>query len=136
MSDFNPSTVPAKRSPNVEISNRISRIQSKYYGRGPLRAKTYMTDDLVVCVLENTFTPAERTLIDHGERESIQSIRRRFQEAVRDEFIAVVEQVTGRKVRAFLSDTDIETDVSVETFLMDGDRTSMDSFESAPTRHG
>jgi uncharacterized protein YbcI len=37
-----------------------------------------MTDDLVVCVLENTFTPAERTLIDHGERESIQSIRRRF----------------------------------------------------------
>ena len=134
MSEFSPST--SRRNPSVEISNQISRIQSTYYGKGPLRAKTYMSENLVVCVLEETFTPAERTLIERGERESIQSIRRRFQEAVRDEFIAVVEQVTGRKVRAFLSDTDIETDVSVETFLLDGDRTSMDGFESAGTADG
>lgn len=120
----------SRPSPSAEISNQISRIQSSYYGKGPLRAKTYITDDLVVCVLEETFTQAEKTLIDRGERQSIQGIRRRFQEAVREEFIGVVEQATGRRVRAFLSDTDIDTDVSVETFLLAGSRTRMEDFEA------
>ena len=79
--------------------------------------------------MEETFTRAEKTLIDRGERESIQRIRRQFQEAVRDEFVGVVEQVTGRKVRAFMSDTDVENDISVETFLLAEERTSMESFE-------
>jgi hypothetical protein len=52
--------VTPRRSPHAEISNQISRIQSAYYGKGPLRAKTYIVDDLVVCVLEETFTRAER----------------------------------------------------------------------------
>lgn len=120
---------PLRRSPNAEISNQISRIQSTYYGKGPLRAKTYITDDLVVCVLEETFTRAEKTLIDRGDREAIQGIRRHFQDAVRDEFVGVVEQVTGRRVRAFLSDTDVENDISVETFLLADERTSMEGFE-------
>lgn len=121
----------ARRSPQAEISNQISRIQSTYYGKGPLRAKTYLMDDLVVCVLEETFTRAELTLIDRGDKESIQKIRRHFQEAVKEEFIGVVEQATGRKVRAFLSDTDVDTDISVETFLLADGRTSMDGFEEA-----
>jgi uncharacterized protein YbcI len=118
------------QSPSNVISNEISRLQSAYYGKGPLKAKTYMTDDLVVCVLEETFTQAERTLIDRGEREAIQGIRRRFQESVQEEYVAIVEQATGRKVRAFLSDTDIDADISVETFLLAGPRTPMERFES------
>jgi len=129
MSEERESTPAPRNSPHAEISNQISRIQSTYYGKGPLRAKTYMVDDLVCCVLEETFTRAEKTLIDRGERESIQRIRRQFQEAVRDEFVGVVEQVTGRKVRAFMSDTDVENDISVETFLLAEERTSMASFE-------
>ena len=88
-----------------------------------------MLDDLVVCVLEETFTRAEKTLIERGERDAIQQIRRQFQEAVREEFVGVVEQVTGRKVRGFLSDTDVENDISVETFLLSDSRTSMERFE-------
>lgn len=118
MPDPSDSGVTIRRSANAEISNQISRIQSTYYGKGPLRAKTYIVDDLVVCVLEETFTRAERTLIDRGEQNAIQKIRRQFQKAVRDEFVGVVEQVTGRKVRAFLSDTDVANDISVETFLL------------------
>ena len=129
MSEERESTPAPRHSPHAEISNQISRIQSTYYGKGPLRAKTYMVDDLVCCVLEETFTRAEKTLFDRGERESIQRIRRQFQEAVRDEFVGVVEQVTGRKVRAFMSDTDVENDISVETFLLAEERTSMESFE-------
>ena len=69
-------------------------------------------DDLVVVVLEESFTRAEKTLAQCGEREAIQHIRPRFQQQMADNFISVVEQATGRKVRSFLSETDIDQDVS------------------------
>jgi uncharacterized protein YbcI len=113
------------------ISREIVRLQAEYYGKGPTKAKTYIVDDLVVVVLEESFTRAEKTLAERGEREAIQHIRRRFQQAMADSFTSVVEQATGRKVRAFLSETDIEQDVSVETFLLADGRTDMTGFEDA-----
>jgi uncharacterized protein YbcI len=111
------------------ISSEIVRLQAEYYGKGPTKAKTYIVDDLVVCVLEESFTRAEKTLVDRGEKEAIQQIRRRFQQQMADEFTSVVEQATGRQVRAFLSETNLEHDVSVETFLLADGRTNMAAFE-------
>ena len=113
------------------ISREMVRLQAEYYGKGPTRAKTYIVDDLVVVVLEETFTRAERTLAERGEREAIQHIRRRFQQQMAENFKSLVEQATGRKVRVFLSETDIDSDVSVETFLLADDRTDMTGFEDA-----
>ncbi len=101
------------------ISNEIVRLQAEYYGKGPTKAKTYISEDLVVVVLEESFTRAERTLVERGEREAIEHIRRRFQQQMAAEFTRVVEEATGRKVRVFLSETDIDHDVSVETFLLE-----------------
>ena len=100
------------------ISNEIVRLQAEYYGKGPTRAKTYISEDLVVVVLEESFTRA------------IEHIRRRFQQQMADEFTSVVEQATGRKVRVFLSETNIDQDVSVETFLLADERTDMTDFEN------
>jgi uncharacterized protein YbcI len=113
------------------ISKEIVRLQAEYYGKGPTKAKTYIDDDLVVVVLEESFTRAEKTLAARGEREAIQHIRRRFQQAMADSFTSIVEQATGRKVKVFLSETDIEQDVSVETFLLADGRTDMAGFEDA-----
>jgi uncharacterized protein YbcI len=113
------------------ISNEIVRLQAEYYGQGPTRAKTSIVDDLVVVVLEDSFTRAEKTLAERGEREAIEHIRRRFQQQMADEFTSVVEQATGRKVGVFLSETNIEHDVSVETFLLADGRTDMTAFEDA-----
>lgn len=113
------------------ISREIVRLQAEYYGKGPTKAKTYIVDDIVVVVLEESFTRAEKTLAQRGEREAIQHIRRRFQQQMAENFTSVVEQSTGRKVRSFLSETDIEADVSVEIFLLADDRTDMTGFEGA-----
>ena len=113
------------------VSREMVRLQAEYYGKGPTKAKTYIVDDLVVVVLEETFTRAEKTLAERGEREAIQHIRRRFQQQMAESFTSVVEQVTGRKVRAFLSETNVEQDVSVETFLLADERTDMTDFEDA-----
>jgi uncharacterized protein YbcI len=111
------------------ISNQIVRLQAEYYGKGPTRAKTYIVEDLVVVVLEESFTRAEKTLVERGERDAIEHIRRRFQQHMADAFTSVVEQATGRKVRLFVSETNIDQDVSVETFLLAEDRTDMTGFE-------
>ena len=111
------------------ISREMVRLQAEYYGKGPTRAKTYIVEDLVVVVLEESFTRAEKTLAERGEREAIQHIRRRFQQHMADSFTSVVEQASGRKVRVFLSETDIDSDVSVETFLLAEQRTDMTGFE-------
>jgi uncharacterized protein YbcI len=113
------------------ISTEIVRLQADYYGKGPTKAKTYIVEDIVVVVLEESFTRAEKTLAARGERDAIQHIRRRFQQQMADSFIGIVEQVTGRKVRAFLSETNIDQDVSVETFLLAEERTDMTGFEEA-----
>jgi uncharacterized protein YbcI len=127
--------VDEQKSPLGEVRERISRemvrLHTAYYGRGPTRAKTHISDDIVVVVLEETFTRAERTLVDRGEVDAVQQIRRRFQQQMKDEFTAIVEQATGRQVRAFLSETNLEADVSVEFFLLAAERTDMESFENA-----
>jgi uncharacterized protein YbcI len=115
----------------AQISNEMVRLHSEYYGRGPTKAKVYVDGDLVAVVLEETFTPAEKTLIARGESEGIQDIRRRFQRAMADQFRSIVEQATGREVRSFLSETDLDNDVAVEIFLLGAGRTDMTSFEQA-----
>ena len=113
------------------ISKEIVRLQAEYYGKGPTKAKTYIVEDLVVVVLEESFTRAEKTLAERGEKDAIEHIRRRFQQQMADDFTSVVEQATGRKVRVFLSETSIEHDVSIETFLLADERTDMTDFENA-----
>jgi uncharacterized protein YbcI len=113
----------------ARISREIVRLQAEYYGKGPTKAKTYIVDDLVVVVLEESFTRAEKTLAERGEGAAVQHIRRRFQQQMAEDFTSVVEQATGRRVRTFLSETDIAADVSVEIFLLADERTDMTGFE-------
>ena len=113
------------------ISREMVRLQAEYYGKGPTKAKTYIVEDLVVVVLEESFTRAEKTLAARGERDAIQHIRRRFQQQMSDSFTSIVEQATGRKVRTFMSETNIDDDVSVELFLLAEERTDMAGFEDA-----
>jgi len=115
----------------AKISNEIVRLHTEYYGRGPTKAKVYADGDLIAVVLEETFTPAETTLIARGESEGIQDIRRRFQRVMADQFRSVVEQATGCEVRSFMSETDLENDISIEIFLLGPTRTDMAGFEQA-----
>ena len=45
------------------ISKAIVGLQAEYYGKGPTKAKTYIDDDLVVVVLEESFTRDRRVRI-------------------------------------------------------------------------
>jgi uncharacterized protein YbcI len=107
------------------ISNAIARMHREHYGRGAGRARTVMGDDYIICFLEDIYTPVERTLIDAGRFEAVREMRNAFQDTMRDEFVAAVEEVAGRKVIGFLSQNHIDPDLAVETFILepDGDGT-------------
>ena len=103
------------------ISNTIVGLHKRYFGKGPTKARSYLLDDMVVCVLRGGRTRAEQTLIDSGRSEFVTKQRHEFQEAVRDEFTAAVETLVGKRVVAFLSTSSPEPDVSVEIFLLESD---------------
>lgn len=107
------------------ISNAIVGIHSKHYGKGPTKAKTYLIDDMVVCVMQDVFTTVERTLIDSGNGAMVRTVRETFQATMRHEFTDAVQQITGREPRAFLSQIDWEADISMEVFLLSGEVTDV-----------
>ncbi|MEV4422984.1 Na-translocating system protein MpsC family protein [Patulibacter sp. NPDC049589] len=80
--------------------------------------RSFAGPDAVVCVLEDTQTPAERRLVELGEHQRLRDVRRFFQDATGDDMRAPVEQATGRPVRAFISGIDVRADASVEMFLL------------------
>jgi uncharacterized protein YbcI len=101
------------------ISNAIVGIHSKHYGKGPTKAKTYIIDDTVVCMMQDVFTTVERTLIDNGKGELVREVRTTFQYTLRDEFIDAVHEIVGRRPRAFMSQIDCDADMALEFFLLE-----------------
>jgi uncharacterized protein YbcI len=102
------------------ISNSIVRILRERYGRGPMKAKTYALDDLIVVVLRaGGFTASEQTMIDSGEPERVVEMREDFQRVMAEDYKNTIEELTGRKVLAFLSNAHVEPELTLEVFFVD-----------------
>jgi uncharacterized protein YbcI len=93
-------------------------MHREFYGRGAATTRTLIDGDYVVTVLEDVYTPAERTLIDAGEQDVVEQSRSAFQRAMQPRFTGAVEDVMGRKVIAFVSQVHFDPDLSVETFVL------------------
>jgi uncharacterized protein YbcI len=101
------------------ISNGLAQLHMRFYGRGPAKVKAHVVEDLVVCVLWNGFTTVEQTLLSRGETEAVEAFRRTFQTTMEEHFTAVVEEATGRQVRAYMSQVNVGPDVAVEMFMLE-----------------
>ena len=100
------------------ISNHIVRTMSEYTGRGPTKARTYLNDAVVTCVLQDTLTKGERSLVGDDLDELVLTMRKAFQGTMGQVLIDGVEEILGRNVIAFMSDNHIDPDVAVEVFLL------------------
>jgi uncharacterized protein YbcI len=101
------------------ISTRIVGLLREHYGRGPSRAKTYAMDDCIVCVLRNGFTAHERTIVQSGEQRRVLEMRQDFQRLMESRYREAVEEITRRRVVAFLSQAHLEPDITLEIFFLD-----------------
>lgn len=114
---------PGFESIRAEISREMVRLYKELFGRGPTKARTeFAGPDVVICSLENTFTPAERSLAEMGEYQRLRDTRMYFQAATADKFREIIERLTGRQVRAFVSGLDARKDVCSEVFYLENGR--------------
>lgn len=109
-------------SVRAEISREMVRLYKELFGRGPTKARTeFAGPDIVICSLENTFTPAERSLVEMGEHQRLRDTRMYFQSATHDKFTEIIERLTGRRVRAFISGLDPGVDICAEVFYLESE---------------
>jgi uncharacterized protein YbcI len=102
------------------ISTGFVQLLREHYGRGPLKAKTYALDDIVVCVMRGSgFTPLEQTMMDAGDAKHVVTMRENFQAMMAERYKAMIERLTNRKVLAFLSQAHIEPDITIEMLFID-----------------
>ena len=125
MSQHVPESVEASdyhSSVRAEISRELVRLYKEQFGRGPTKSRTeFAGPDIVICTLEDSFTPAERRLAEMEEHQRLRDTRLYFQHATKGDFVGTIEKILNRKVRAFNSSIDTHTDVSVEVFHLDPD---------------
>jgi uncharacterized protein YbcI len=118
---LSPSTVDGQgtaRPSLTEISNTAVALHREHFGRGPGAAKTHISDNLVVCVLTDVFTPVERTLIDAGQEDRVRETRAAHRAATDGIYKARMEAVLGQRVEAHLSSVNVDPDVAVDVFVL------------------
>jgi len=115
---------------SARISNQIVAIVKRNLGRGPTRARTVIRGNLVVCLLEDSLTRAERSLADDGRDETVRELRREFQAVMETDLRAAVESVLGRRVIAFMNANHTAPDYMAEVFVLDADADD-DPFDGA-----
>jgi uncharacterized protein YbcI len=86
-----------------QLSNAIVALMAEYTGRGATQSRTYVHENLIVCVMHDSLTKGERSLVSDGKKEAVLEIRSTYQQTMRPELIDIVERLTGRKVAAFMS---------------------------------
>jgi uncharacterized protein YbcI len=103
-----------------ELTNAMVRLYKEQFGRGPTKARSdYAGPNALLVTVENSLTPAERNMVALDEHQRVREIRMFFQHASDGDFIGTVEEITGRKVRAFVSGIDTGHDVSSEVFYFE-----------------
>lgn len=104
------------------ISNLVVKVFADHMGRGPTKVRSYIVEDIVVCLLEDTMTRSERELVGSGNEPIVLETRAVFQQTMRTELSEGIEALLGRRVIAFLSGNDLGADISAEVFVLGGPR--------------
>jgi uncharacterized protein YbcI len=104
---------------NAAVTSALVGIQTEHLGRGPTTASTFHYRNVVVTLMYDVLTPAERSLGRGEKLEAIRGVRRLFQSAMEPEFREAVERLTGLRVVAFIAGNEFDPDVAAELFVLD-----------------
>jgi uncharacterized protein YbcI len=118
-----PTRTGAAPSGNVllDIANAFVAIHKERSGRGPDKARAIISHDVVVVLLEGGYSRAEQTLAEHGRTDAVDEVRSAIQTTIEDPGVEIVERLTGRKVRSFMSANDAANELQAELFVLEPD---------------
>jgi uncharacterized protein YbcI len=104
---------------NAALTSALVGIQNEHLGRGPKTASTFHHGNVIVTLMREVMTPAEKTLARTGNGPAVTNMRHLLQETMQSDFNAAVERLTGLKVIAFISGNHVDPDMAAEVFVMD-----------------
>jgi uncharacterized protein YbcI len=112
--------VLTKGQMEAEISKALISFEREHMGRGPVEAKTYIFEDIVLIRLKGVLTPAERHLaIDEEGIQLIKQVRTKLMENAHAMLNDIIQRITG------VSPVSLYTDISTKT----GERFIIITFE-------
>jgi uncharacterized protein YbcI len=104
---------------NLAVANTVVRARRDVAGRGPTRARAFFHDNVIVVLMEDALTDAERSLVAGGRDEAVLSFRSELQETMRRDLAGEIEALTERRVRAVMSGSHIGPELAVVIFVLD-----------------
>ncbi len=104
---------------HAAVTSALVGIHTDHLGRGPSSASTFHHGNVLVTLMHDVLTPAEKTLAAGPRAEAVTTMRHHFQEAMEDDYRAAVERLTGRKVLVFISGNHLDPDLAAELFVLD-----------------
>lgn len=110
---------PAGGELNAAITSALVGIQTDHLGRGPSSASTFHHGKVLVTLMNEVLTPAEKTMAGGIKAEAVTTMRHHYQETMAKDYRAAVERITGRKVLVFISGNHLDPDVAAELFILD-----------------
>ena len=102
-----------------QLANAMMALYKQYWGKGPTDCRAYLQRDLVVLVLTGGYNAGEQTLFEDGKWHDVRRARLAWQDSMEERFTETIEQLTQRSVKAFMSASHQDPDVSVELFVLD-----------------
>ena len=94
----------------AEFTKAIIKFEKEYLGRGPLEARTFFIQDMILVRLRGILTPAEAKLAESREGQTlVKETRRQLFESSRPLLEAIVGEVVGCNV------VSLHTDMSTKT---------------------
>jgi uncharacterized protein YbcI len=104
---------------NAALTEALVGIHTEHLGRGPAAASTFHRGDVIVTLMHDVLTKAEKVLAHKGRAGDVTEARGLFRQQMEADFRAVVERLTGQKVLALLSANHLEPDVAATIFILD-----------------
>lgn len=101
------------------LSTEMVRLQKSAFGKGPTRAKSYMFDDMLMIVMRDGLTVAEKTMLEFGQEDLVRNFRQQFENEMTARLVELIERLTNRKVLTYQSQVMFNPDVIVEMFVFD-----------------
>jgi uncharacterized protein YbcI len=106
----------------ARVSVALVRAKSTYYGMGPTKAKAYLNDDCLFCVMEGGLTASEETLLRAGEHDLVRSYRLKWQEVMAPVLMAEVAEIMERTALSYHSQIMFDPTRLIEMFVLEPKR--------------
>jgi uncharacterized protein YbcI len=118
------------QSVTAKISTEIVRTLKESFGKGPVKAKSYLLDDFLLVVMRGGVTTAEETMLERGHEDLVRQFRQTYQNEMGDVLVAKIEALTGRNVVNYQSQILFDPHIVMEIFFFEpGDAAPAAEFE-------